>query len=117
MTAVGGRALQGLAPGVLRVLHSHLDAWATAGRVNLFVAAKTMGLDLSVDVIVDVNFDHIDKKWFKEQVRGVWPGVGARGRGAGPRVGNCMTWMGASGCPAGAARTRARASSAPGRRW
>ncbi|KAG2497926.1 hypothetical protein HYH03_004188 [Edaphochlamys debaryana] len=77
LTAVGGRALPAMLPGVRRVMESHLTAWASEGRVDLFQAARNMGLDLALDVIADVRLsERVDRKWFRDTmftyINGMW---------------------------------------------
>ncbi|KAG2446202.1 hypothetical protein HXX76_000795 [Chlamydomonas incerta] len=70
MAALTGSGMAKLVPGVVAVMSGHVEGWAKAGRVELFEAARTLGLDLAVDVLSGVKLAErgIDPAWFKSRM-------------------------------------------------
>ncbi|KAG2446197.1 hypothetical protein HXX76_000790 [Chlamydomonas incerta] len=77
MAAVGPQALQELYTPVLRVIQAHADRWTQEQRgeggrcsqVQIYRAARKLGLDLSIDVVAGVDLPPaVDRGQFKQQV-------------------------------------------------
>ncbi|KXZ56831.1 hypothetical protein GPECTOR_1g75 [Gonium pectorale] len=58
-----------MVPRVLEVMHGHLASWEKDGKVPMFRAARLMGVDLGMDVIMQVQLpEDVDRQWAKSQV-------------------------------------------------
>ncbi|PNW77209.1 hypothetical protein CHLRE_10g426750v5 [Chlamydomonas reinhardtii] len=70
MAALTGSGMAKLVPGVVAVMGRHVEGWAQAGRVELYEAARTLGLDLAVDVLSGVKLEErgIQPAWLKSRM-------------------------------------------------
>ncbi|KAG2497925.1 hypothetical protein HYH03_004187 [Edaphochlamys debaryana] len=69
LQALGSGGLQRLFPRVLAVMEGHLAEWERYGGMpSLYASARRMGLDLSIDVVADVELsERVDRVWFKKE--------------------------------------------------
>ncbi|KXZ56842.1 hypothetical protein GPECTOR_1g76 [Gonium pectorale] len=70
LSTLGPQGLAVFLPRVMKVMTAHVAEWEAAGRMpSLFRAARRLGLDLSVDVVMGVELSpRVDRAWFKKQV-------------------------------------------------
>ncbi|KXZ56821.1 hypothetical protein GPECTOR_1g74 [Gonium pectorale] len=76
LAAVAPKELASLVPRVLDIMHHHMAAWEADGKVHIYSAARAMGLDLSVDAIMQVKLpEGVDRGHFKKQVETFYDGL------------------------------------------
>ncbi|PNH11116.1 hypothetical protein TSOC_002086, partial [Tetrabaena socialis] len=63
VAALGPQGLQSMFPKVKAVMEQHLQLWERDGKMQLFRAARTMGLDLAADVVADVQLSKDVQTW------------------------------------------------------
>ncbi|KAG2440490.1 hypothetical protein HYH02_010369 [Chlamydomonas schloesseri] len=68
--------LAAMVPRITQLMKSHLSKWEAQGQVAIFRAARVMGVDLAVDVILDIKLsDGTDRVWVKSQVENYLDGL------------------------------------------
>ncbi|PNW77221.1 hypothetical protein CHLRE_10g427350v5 [Chlamydomonas reinhardtii] len=68
--------LAAMVPKIAQLMQSHLSKWEEQGQVTIFRAARVMGVDLAVDVILDIKLlDGTDRAWVKSQVEDYLDGL------------------------------------------
>ncbi|KXZ56799.1 hypothetical protein GPECTOR_1g72 [Gonium pectorale] len=76
LAAVGPQALSAMAPRVVAAVNAHLPSWERAGKFPLFRAARLLGVDMAVDVIMQIQLPPgVDRDDFKRQVETFFDGI------------------------------------------